>query len=434
MINRLSESPAILDAAQRVYFRSTARTQFPRSKKFPPLYDEFVGIMWRMPHLIELRVHGIGDLPASLVDFLIHNRTLEQLTLSDVTIPPPAFHLQKPPLSYRYIQADNVTGDIEPLFSNSSSTLQRLEIGFQFPIKVISFLSHAPTNTMSSLVELKIRKYLTEEQASWFVRFLPRCPVLERLSILGKFPLPMSLIPVRAVPMLRSLRADEDGHALVLLNSPIRRISSLTLTLRGPRVFHFLQVVHSQPIYISGEIAYACLTRPNNNFHRLVQNCERFHGVVVPSSDPVTEVRGSFPENCVRLPFTGQIAPTAHILTLMPSLKDISITFRLPWYSNDFHIAKSLKKPRALQLIQHWQKQADQSCPHLQHITIKIDIAGHNHPCFVFNCTRREQDQSMTWEAQIWREHSLDEMAGGTRRQKTWIVTRQSLPGPDAMA
>ena len=87
-----------------------------------------------------------------------------------------------------------------------------------------------------------------------------------------------------------------------------------------------------------------------------------------------------------------------------------------------------------MELIQHWQKQADQSCPLLQHISIKINIAGHYRPCFVFDCTRRQQNQSTTWEVQIWREYDLDDTAGGTIRQTTWIVTRQSLPGPDAMA
>ena len=235
MVKQLSESQAILDTARRVYFHSAPRTWFPRSNKFPPLYDEFASIMSRMPHLIESRLHGIGDLPASLVDFVIHNKTLELLTLSDVTILPPAFHRQISPLSYRGIQAARVTGDIiGPLFSNSSSTLQRLEIGLQFPMQAISFLSHSPTNRMSSLVELNIWKSLTEEQASWFVRLLSCCPVLEQLSIYGKFPFPMSLVPVRALPRLRSLVADDDGHALVLLNSPIRHISALTLTFKDP--------------------------------------------------------------------------------------------------------------------------------------------------------------------------------------------------------
>ena len=305
MVKRLSESPAILDAAQSVYFRPASGTWLSRSNKHPPPYGEFVGMMWRMPHLIELHVQGIGDLPASLVDFMTQNRSLKRLGLFDVTIRPSLIPLQMPPLSYRSIQAARVTGDIGPLFSSSSGTLERLEIGPRFPIQVISLLSHSPTSRMSSLVDLNIWAYLTEMQASWFVHLLPCCPVLEVLAIYGTFPSPMSPIPLQALPKLRSLRADEDGHALVLLNSPIRRVSALTLTLKDPVVFLFLRGVHSQPIHISGEIAYACLTTPNDDFYKLVENCENFEHVVVPSSDPVTEVRGNFPEHCVRLPFTG---------------------------------------------------------------------------------------------------------------------------------
>jgi len=295
-LKQLSESPVILDAVRRVYIYPAPRTWLPRSNKFPPLYDEFVDAMWRMPHVTELHVVGIGDLPASLVDFMIHNRTLKRLGLFHVTIPPSTIHLQTPSRSYQSIQAFSVTGDIEVLFSNSSSTLQRLAISVQFPIRVISFLSHSPTNRMSSLVELTISKSLTltEEQASWVIRFLPCCPVLDTLSISGKFPSFMSAIPPRALPRLRSLVADEGGHALVLLSSPVRHVSSLTLTLKGPLVFRFLEGVHSQPITIGGEIAYACLVTPNDNFHRLVQNCETFSSVVVPSKDPITEVCCSF--------------------------------------------------------------------------------------------------------------------------------------------
>ena len=257
--------------------------------------------MWRMLQLIELRVQGIGDLPASLVDFMTQNRSLKRLSLFDVTMRP--IRTQIPRLSYQSIQADRVTG-VGSLFTNSSSTLQRLEISPQFPILVISILSHPPINRLSSLVDLRIRRSLTAEQASWFVHLLPFCPVLEALFICGNFPSPMSTIPPNALPRLRLLRADEDGHALVLLNSPIRRICALTLTLKGPLVFRFLQSVNSQPVYISGQIAYACLTTPNDDFHRLVQNCKRFHEVFIPSNDPATEVRGSFLENCERLPFT----------------------------------------------------------------------------------------------------------------------------------
>ena len=299
-VKQLSESPSILDAVRVVYFRPAPSVFLPRFNKFPPLYDEFVGVMWRMPNLTGLYIQGIGVLPASVVDFVIHSRGLRQLGLYDVTIPPSPFHLQIPSLSYRSIRADHVTGDVEPLFSNSSSTLQGLEIGSQFPIQVISLLSQSPTIRMSSLVDLTIRRSLTEEQASWFVRLLPCCPVLEILFIYGKFPSPMSAIPPQGLPRLHSLKADEDGHSLVLLDNPIRRISSLTLTLKGPFVFRFLGGVHSQPTFISGEIAHVCLTTPNDDFHRLVQNCETFYSVVIPSNDPGTEVCGNCLENCLR--------------------------------------------------------------------------------------------------------------------------------------
>jgi hypothetical protein len=303
-VKQLSESLAILNAVQRVYFRPARRTWLPRSNKFPPLYDEFVDAMWRMPHLAGLSVRGIGELPASLVEFMIRNRTLKRLELFNVTIPRLSFYLQTPPRSYWSIQAGDVTGDIERLFSNSTSTLQRLVICPRFPMRVISILSHSPTTRMSNLFELMIGIALTEGQASCVIRLLLCCPVLEILSIYGEFPSPMSAIPPLALPKLRSLRADKDGHALALLDSPMRRVSDLTLTLKGPLEFRFLEGAHSQPTSISGEIAYACLTTPNHDFDRLVQNCETFYSVVVPSSDPVTEVRGGFPENCLRLPFT----------------------------------------------------------------------------------------------------------------------------------
>jgi len=418
-VKQLSESPSILDAVQKVYFRPARRMWLPRFDKFPPLYDEFVGVMRCMPNLTGLYVHGIGDLPASLVDFVIHNRTLEQLGLSNVTIPPSACNLYIPPLSYRSIQANSVTGDVELLFSNSSSTLRRLEIGSQFPIQVISSLSHSPTNRMSSLVELVIWKSLTAEQASWFVRLLPCCPVLGTLSIHGKFPSPMSAIPPQALPRLHSLRADEDGHALVLLGNPIRRVYALTLTLKGPSTFRFLEGVHSRPTSISGEISYTCLTTPNDDFHRLVQDCERLYNVFVPISNLATDVRGFCLENYLRLPFTGQITPTARLLTIMPSLEYISIIFLL---SNQSTTGRSLKKPRAIEVIQHWLKEADQSCPLLQHLSIKADIAGRHNPYFFFDCVRRQQDQSKKWVVRIWREYDNDAASGVIGRHTIWIA------------
>jgi hypothetical protein len=381
--------------------------------------------MWRMPHLTELYVNNIGDLPGSLVDFMTHNPTLKQLGLYNVTIPSSSCHLHIPLLSYRNIKADRVTGDVGPLFSNSSSTLQHLEIGLQFPIQAISVLSHSPTNTMSSLVKLTIWISLTEEQAFWFLRLLPCCPVLETLFIRERFPSPMSAIPPQALPKLHSLMADKDGHALVLLDNPIRRISDLNLTLKDPSVFRFLEGVHSRPTVISGKIAYACLTTPNDNFHRLVQNCKRFYDVVVPSNDRVTEVRCSCPEKCLRLPFTGQIIPTARLLTLMPSLEDVSIIFRLPRESTDMSIATSLREPRAMKVIQHWLKQADQSCPLLQRLSIKVDIAGGYSsfgPYFVFDCAPRQHSQPKKWGVRIWREYDNDVATGVIGRHTIWIA------------
>jgi len=421
-IKQLSESPSILDTVQKVYFRP-ARGMWSQFPKVPSLYDEFVGVMWRMPNLTGLYVHDIGGLPASLVDFVIHNRTLEQLDLSNVTIPPSACHLQIPPLTYRSIQANRVTGDVELLFSNSSSTLRRLEIGSQFPIQAISSLSHSPTNSMSSLVELVIGKSLTAEQASWFVRLLPCCPVLGTLSIHQTFPSPMSAIPPQALPRLHSLRADEGGHALVLLGSPIRRIYALTLTLNGPSMFRFLEGVHSRPTSISGEIAYACLTTPNDDFHRLVQDCKRFHNVFVPLTNLATGVRCICLENYLRLPFTGQITSTARLLTLMPSLEYIGIRFRLPYQSTSLSIANSLENPRAMEVIQHWLKEADQSCPLLQHLSIKVDIAGHRNPYFFFDCVRRQQGQSKKWGVRIWREYEIDTESCTMGRCTIWIAS-----------
>ena len=293
-VQQLYESPVILDAIQRVYFRPAPRTWRRRSNKFPPPYDEFVGTMWRMPHLTELYVQGIGDVPASLFDFVLFNTTLERLSLLNVTIPLSSFHLQNHLCSYRGIEAAGVTGNIEQLFSNSSSTLQRLEVGSQFPMDVISFLSRSSKIRMSSLVILMIQKSLTEEESSWVCRLLPSCPVLETLFIYDNFPSSMSTIPPEALPRLRDLTADVDGHALALLDSPIRRVFTLTLTLKGPLMFNLLQGLQSQPTFISGEIAYACLTTPNDYFQRLVLNCGRFYSVVVPSGDPATEVRSRF--------------------------------------------------------------------------------------------------------------------------------------------
>ncbi len=106
----------------------------------------------------------------------------------------------------------------------------------------------------------------------------------------------------------------------------------------------------------------------------------------------------------------------------MPSLEDISITFYLPRQYSDMLVAKSLKKPRAMQIIQEWQKQADQFCPLLQHISIKIHVGGHHHPCFVFDCARGQQNQSMTWKVRIWREYDMENSTGGTLRKTTWIA------------
>ena len=289
-VKLLSESPPILDTVQIIYYRPAPRTWLRRPNNLPPPYDEFVDAMWRMSRLTELYVQGIGNIPASLVDFVMNNTTLKRLGLFNVIIPPLDFHLQTPRCRYWSIEAASVTGSIERLFSNSGNTLQRLEIGSQFPMEVVSFLSHSSTSRLSRLVILTIRKSLTQEELSWVCRLLPCCPVLETLSIYSNIPSPMSTIPPEALPRLRSLTADVNGHALVLLDSPVRRVSSLTLTLKSPLMFHSLQGFQSQPTFISGEIAYACLITPNDDFHRLVINCGRFYSVVVPFGNPITEV------------------------------------------------------------------------------------------------------------------------------------------------
>lgn len=97
----------------------------------------------------------------------------------------------------------------------------------------------------------------------------------------------MSTIPLEALPRLRSLTANVDGHALVLLDSPIRRVSAFTLTLKGSMMFGILQGFESQPTFISGEIAH--------NAQRLLsQACERFPSVVIPSREPAIEVHDCF--------------------------------------------------------------------------------------------------------------------------------------------
>jgi hypothetical protein len=295
-VKQLFESPVILDAVRTAYFRPARKTWLPRrSDNVPSPYDDFVTAMWRMPHLAELHVQGIGNFPVSLIDFMVNNTTLKRLSLFNVTIPPSTFHSQPPLCGYWSIEAAGVGGVIEHLFSNSSSTLQRLEIGSQFPMKVIAFLSQS-SSRFSRLVTLTIGKSLTQEESSWVCRLLGCCPVLETLSLHSKFPSPMSTIPPDALPRLHSLRADVDGHALVLLDSPVRRVSALTLTLKGPLAFRSLQGLQSQPTFISGEIAYEYLTTSNDDFHRLVLNCRRFYSVVVPSGNPIPEVRNRSPQ------------------------------------------------------------------------------------------------------------------------------------------
>ena len=71
-----------------------------------------------------------------------------------------------------------------------------------------------------------------------------------------------------------------------------------------------------------------------------------------------------------------------------------------------------------MQIIQGWQEQADQSCPLLQHISIKIQIAEHACPFFFFDCSRRQQNQSMTWKVRIWRDYYVEDS-----RYTAWIAT-----------
>jgi hypothetical protein len=105
----------------------------------------------------------------------------------------------------------------------------------------------------------------------------------------------------------------------------------------------------------------------------------------------------------------------------MPSLENISIIFRLAKQSHETRIALLSRKPRAVQVIQHWLKQADQYCPLLQHLSIKVNVAEFYDPCFVFDC-RRQQKQLKTWGVQIWRNYDFYDGAGGTVKSTNRIA------------
>lgn len=98
-----------------------------------------------------IKCSSIGDIPVSLVDVVLFNTTLKRLYLVNVTIPLSPFPMQNHLCSYWNVEAARVTGSIERLFSNSSSTLQRLEVGSQFSMNVISFLFRPSKSRMSSL-------------------------------------------------------------------------------------------------------------------------------------------------------------------------------------------------------------------------------------------------------------------------------------------
>ena len=72
-----------------------------------------------------------------------------------------------------------------------------------------------------------------------------------------------------------------------------------------------------------------------------------------------------------------------------------------------------------MQVIQHWLKQADQSCPLLQRLSIKVDMVGSYDPCFVFDCVLHQQDQLKKWRVRIWRYYSV---SGDTGLYTDWIA------------
>ena len=133
-----------------------------------------------------------------------------------------------------------------------------------------------------------------------------------------------------------------------------------------------------------------------------------------------------FPLTALRLPFTEQITPAARILTLMPSLQSISIIFRMPKHSDERRLVKLFKKPLAVQVIQHWLRQADQSCPLLQSLSIKVDIDGKSsYAYFVFDCVSRQQNQSKKWGVRIWRVYHDPDPAGPIEPQTLWIANME---------
>ena len=73
-------------------------------------------------------------------------------------------------------------------------------------------------------------------------------------------------------------------------------------------------------------------------------------------------------------------------------------------------------------IIQHWLKQADQYCPRLQRLSIKVDIVGTYYPYFVFDCVRRQQNQTKKWVVQIWREYDTYGELSLETRYVVWIA------------
>jgi hypothetical protein len=102
----------------------------------------------------------------------------------------------------------------------------------------------------------------------------------------------------------------------------------------------------------------------------------------------------------------------------------------MPKHSEERRMVKLSKKPLALQLIQHWLKQADQSCPILQNLSIKVDIDEVISAYVVFDCVRRQQDQSKKWGVRIWRVYQDPDPAGPVQPQSLWVAKMEIVTQP----
>jgi hypothetical protein len=84
----------------------------------------------------------------------------------------------------------------------------------------------------------------------------------------------------------------------------------------------------------------------------------------------------------------------------MPSLRHIKIFFRMSRLKST---GRLFKKHQAVEVIQKWLKQADQYCPLLQSLSIKVEVKGNYYDEVVFDCVRHQRNQTKKWKVQIWR-------------------------------